>query len=132
MKEKFTIMQQKENILKEYIDKVETSYQSLKPLVQRTSVANQRIDFSKKSLIFPEAIYEEDMAEGEYGSDYENEEIEQKDEELKNQLQGNWKKSAFIGKYPVKNKKLKKSAVDGFFKNKLRYKIKKPKRAKSK
>lgn len=140
MKEKYELMQQKENIMREYISKVKNKYQSIKQIVQRTSVANQKIEYIKESLIGPEAINEEnneeDMGEGEVASDYDNEEFEVPDQELKNQLKGDWKKSAFVGRYPdkntIKNKKFQKSTANGIFKNKLRDKLKKGKRAKSK
>ena len=140
MKEKYELMQQKENIMREYISKVKNKYQSIKQIVQRTSVANQKIEYIKESLIGPETINEEnneeDMGEGEVASDYDNEEFEVPDQELKNQLKGDWKKSAFVGRYPdkntIKNKKFQKSTANGIFKNKLRDKLKKGKRAKSK
>ena len=113
--------------MKEYINKCKEKYNVLKPMKVQTSVYKKEVDFIKKSLFGGDNIKEELDEGGEVGSDYENEENEKSEEEIKNKF--NYKDkdlriSVFVGKPPENsNKRLKHSMKDEMFKNKLRDKL---------
>ena len=143
MNEKIAVIQKKEKVMKEYISKIKKKYENLKPMRHQNSVVGQKVKFIKKSLMGVDKITEEenedDMGEGSFGSDYENEDNEEsdKDKAEKNQIKhkADLKRSIFVGNFKVNvknNKNLKKSVVDGIFINELGDKIKKEKRAHSK
>ena len=142
MNDKVNLIQQKEKIMKEYIEKIKDKYDLVKFMKKETSVYKQDVKFIKKSLLGPnydikeEENEDEDMQDGSVGSDYANEEYEEPDTFNKFNLQGNMKRSVFVGTFQEKKEnkknKLKYSVQDGMFKNKLRDKVKKRKRASSK
>jgi hypothetical protein len=127
LKEKKDLLVQKEKVMKEYINKCKEKYNVLKPMKVQTSVYKKEVDFIKKSLFGGDNIKEELDEGGEVGSDYENEENEKSEEEIKNKF--NYKDkdlriSVFVGKPPENsNKRLKHSMKDEMFKNKLRDKL---------
>lgn len=155
MNEKVAVSQQKEKIMREYIEKIKDKYNVLKPIKTQSSVYNKKVDYIKKSIFRGENIKEEDDdgddgegVDGDLGSDYENEEKEESDKENKKEqkkekeienetkklfkYKNDMKRSAFFGRVKNNAKDLKQSVVDGMFKNKLRFKKKKRERAKSK
>ena len=141
MTDKLNVIQQKEKVMKDYIDKIQDNYDSLKPIVAQSSVYKKRVSFIKKSLFGGENIKEElgedeDEKDMEYGSDYNNEEKEDSEIEIEKKFnfKDNFKRSVFIGRIGEQNNgaKLKHSVQDGIFKNRLRKKLKNRERANSK
>ena len=139
MTDKLNVIQQKEKVMKEYIDKIQDNYVSLKPIVKRPSVYKVRINFINKPLFGEENIKEEldeDEKDMECGNDYSNEEKEEPEIEIEKKFnyKDNFKKSVFIGRIREENNdtKLKHSVQDGIFKNRLRKKLKNRERANSK
>ena len=141
MTDKLNVIQQKEKVMKDYIDKIQDNYDSLKPIVAQSSVYKKRVSFIKKSLFGGENIKEElgedeDEKDMEYGSDYNNEEKEESEIEIEKKFnfKDNFKRSVFIGRIGEQNNgsKLKHSVQDGIFKNRLRKKLKNRERANSK
>ena len=139
MTDKLNVIQQKEKVMKEYIDKIQDNYVSLKPIVKRPSVYKVRINFINKPLFGEENIKEEldeDEKDMECGNDYSNEEKEEPEIEIEKKFnyKDNFKKSVFLGRIREQNNdtKLKHSVQDGIFKNRLRKKLKNRERANSK
>ena len=139
MTDKLNVIQQKEKVMKEYIDKIQDNYVSLKPIVKRPSVYKVRINFINKPLFGEENIKEEldeDEKDMECGNDYSNEEKEEPEIEIEKKFnyKDNFKKSVFLGRIREQNNdtKLKHSVQDGIYKNRLRKKLKNRERANSK
>ena len=139
--EKVTLNQQKEKIMKDYIEKIKEKLQILKPIKSNTSAYKVKTDFIKKSLfggdLIEEEKYDDENGIGNKSSDYENEEKEDSDKEAQNIFNYNneMKRSVFVGRLGNKKKKMKKmkqSVHDGIFKNRLRDKLRERERAKSK
>lgn len=128
--EKIIIFRQKEKIMKEYVEKIKQEYNTLKRYTRReTSVYKNPTNYIRKSLIgggedFIEEDLNDEMEDGDIGSDYENEEKENPDKEIGNNFDNKkyLKRSVFVGGFKnKKNKKmLKQSMQDGIFKNRLR------------
>ena len=101
---------------------------------KHSSVFNKKVNFIKKDLNSGENIEEvlsdDEMADGSFGSDYENEEGENPDNKI------DMKRSVFVGRFKENNNNnknmLKQSVQDGFLKNRLRDKLYKRERAQSK
>lgn len=127
LKEKKDLLLQKEKVMKDYINKYKENYNALKPMKGQTSEYKQPVNFIKKSLFGGENIEEELDEGGELGSDYENEQKEDSENEIKNKF--NYKDkdlriSVWVGKAPENsNKRLKRSVKDEGFRNKLRDKM---------
>ena len=144
MNDKVNLIQQKEKVMKEYIEKVKEKYDLVKFMKPETSVYKKDVKFIKQSLFGPnydikeEENDDEDMQDGSVGSDYANEEFEESDKKVQDifDLKGDMKRSVFVGRFQEKKEnkknKLKYSVQDGMFKNQLRNKLKKRKRASSK
>ena len=144
MNDKVNLIQQKEKVMKEYIEKVKEKYDLVKFMKPETSVYKKDVKFIKQSLLGPnydikeEENDDEDMQDGSVGSDYANEEFEESDKKVQDifDLKGDMKRSVFVGRFQEKKEnkknKLKYSVQDGMFKNQLRNKLKKRKRASSK
>ena len=139
--EKVTLNQQKEKIMKDYIEKIKEKLQILKPIKSNTSAYKVKTDFIKKSLfggdLIEEEKYDDENGIGNKSSDYENEEKEDSDKEAQNIFNYNneMKRSVFVGRLGNKKKnmkKMKQSVHDGIFKNRLRDKLRERERAKSK
>ena len=141
MNEKISLIRQKEKVMQEYISKIKNKYENVKPMIRQISVVGQKVGYTKKTLMgidkINEEMNEDDMVNGSFGSDYDNEQNEESDidKDNKNEFdqQVDLKMSVFVEKFKVrKNKNLKKSVVDGIIKIESRHKIKKEKRAHSK
>ena len=144
MNDKVNLIQQKEKVMKEYIEKVKEKYDLVKFMKPETSVYKKDVKFIKQSLLGPnydikeEENDDEDMQDGSVGSDYANEEFEESDKKVQDifDLKGDMKRSVFVRRFQEKKEnkknKLKYSVQDGMFKNQLRNKLKKRKRASSK
>ena len=140
LEQRLELLKKKEKLMNEYIIEIKNNLAERRKFNRRnTTVHNKKTNFIKKSLFGNEdnieELDDEDNDENQYGSDYENEEKEVEDFDVKG------KKSVLVGVLPyntIKAKKggnfggkLGKSVLDGLFKNKLRNKWKKEK-AKSK
>ena len=127
LKEQKDLLLQKEKVMKEYIKKYKENYNDLKPMKVQSSVYKKKVDFIKKSLFGGENIPEQLDEGGECGSDYENEQKEESENEIKNKFNYKTKDlriSVFVGKAPENNnKRLKRSMKDEILKNKLRDKL---------
>ena len=128
LKEKKDLLIQKEKVMKEYINKYRDNYNVLKPMKTQSSVYKKKVNFIKKSLFGGEDIQEESDEGGGIGSDYENEEKEESENEIKNKF--NYKvedlrKTVMVGiKAPENdNRRLKHSMKDDALKNRLRDKL---------
>ena len=141
MNEKVTLNQQKEKIMKDYIEKIKEKVNILKPMKTQSSVYKVKVDFFKKSLFSGELIeeekYDDEISIENKGSDYDNEEKEDSEKEVQKIFNYNneMKRSVFVGRIGNKQKnmnKMKQSVHDGVFKNRLRDKLKKGGRPKSK
>ena len=116
MNEKLELIKKKEVIMKEYIDKKRNQYESLKPMKTRTSVKDLKVEYIKKSIfgkdfnLIKEEDNEEDLGDGSFGSDYDNEEEELPEKEVENivNMKGDMKRSVFVGPFNFKSKKKKK------------------------
>ena len=108
MTDKLNVIQQKEKVMKDYIDKIQDNYDSLKPIVAQSSVYKKRVSFIKKSLFGGENIKEEldeDEKDMECGNDYSNEEKEEPEIEIEKKFnyKDNFKKSVFLGRIREQN-----------------------------
>ena len=116
MNEKLVLIKKKEVIMKEYINKKKNQYESLKPMKQKTSVKDQKVEYIKKSILgkdfnlIKEEDNEEDLGDGSVGSDYDNEEEEIPEKEAENimNMKGDMKRSVFVGPFNFNSKKKKK------------------------
>ena len=112
--EKVTLNQQKEKIMKDYIEKIKEKLQILKPIKSNTSAYKVKTDFIKKSLfggdLIEEEKYDDENGIGNKSSDYENEEKEDSDKEAQNIFNYNneMKRSVFVGRLGNKKKKYEK------------------------
>ena len=108
--EKVTLNQQKEKIMKDYIEKIKEKLQILKPIKSNTSAYKVKTDFIKKSLfggdLIEEEKYDDENGIGNKSSDYENEEKEDSDKEAQNIFNYNneMKRSVFVGRLGNKKK----------------------------
>ena len=140
LEQRLELLKKKEKLMNEYIIEIKNNLAERRKFNRRnTTVHNKKTNFIKKSLFGNEdnieELDDEDNDENQYGSDYENEEKEIEDFDVKG------KKSVLVGVLPYNTNKAKKggnfggklgkSVLDGLFKNKLRNKWKKEK-AKSK
>ena len=140
LEQRLELLKKKEKLMNEYIIEIKNNLAERRKFNRRnTTVHNKKTNFIKKSLFGNEdnieELDDEDNDENQYGSDYENEEKEIEDFDVKG------KKSVLVGVLPYNTNKTKKegnfggklgkSVLDGLFKNKLRNKWKKEK-AKSK